>query len=538
MTTSPPRVQLPAPSVSTTLVKLCERRWLIGVCLVLGWAVGTIIGWILPPKYRSETTILIEQQKVPEHYVESNISADLQQQRLQSMSEQILSRTRLLALIDKFDLYGGGGNRRDPDTVIESMRKDIKVELITTEGRHDQLSAFKISYSAETPIVAREVTSEITSLFISENLQSREQLSQDTTSFLQSQLDEARQSLTDQEQRLKQFRTEHLGELPEQLQSNLQILGGLQNQLQAANDALSQAEEHSLYLRSLLHQYQGPRTLSSSDRTGLGPSPAPTMQAQLAELRAQLVELEGRYTSRYPDILRLKQQIAGLEAEQATMSAAPLSAGAAAAPADSATTPAAVSGEATPAIQLSGELSANDLEIKNEKAKIRKLEEQIELYQSRLNSTPAREQQAAAVTRDYDQSRTYYEALLGKKLQSEMATELEKRRQGEQFRMIDPPNLPDRPYWPNRLACSLAGLAGGLAIGAAIAFLLDLLRPRVFQECELVEFIGSGYTLAIPDLGTDQELVQTRRRRVLEAAAAGLLAAIIPAVTVISYYRR
>jgi len=526
------------PSASPTnamIGKLFARRWLIIACLVAGWAIGTAVSLVLTPKYRSETVILIEQQKVPEHYVESNVAADLQQ-RLQTMSEQILSRTRLLSLIGKFNLYGGNEGRRDPDALVDRMRKDIKIEMITPEGRPDQLSAFKVSYSADTPHVAREVTNEITTLFISENLQNREQLSQDTTSFLESQLGEARQSLADQEQRLKQFRTEHLGELPEQLQSNLQILGGLQNQLQAANDGLSQAEQRSLYLRSLLHQYQTPRTLSGPDRTGLGPNAAPTLQAQLAALRAQLVELEGRYTSRYPDVLRVKQEIAELEAQQAT-AVASRSGGSTDTPVDDATVPAVSGSDTAPVIQLSGELTANELQIKNEKAKIRKLEEQIEIYQSRINSIPAREQQAAAVTRDYDQSRSYYETLLGKKLQSEMATNLETRRQGEQFRMIDPPSLPQRPYWPNRLVCSLVGLALGLALGVGITLLLDFVSPRLNQESELAEFVGAGYTLALPVFATERELTEGHKRRVLEAVAAGVLAALIPVVTVLGYIK-
>src|SRR5271157_991012 len=431
MTETRSNTQTSASPLSATIARLFGRRWLIATCLVVGWAVGIAVGWLLPPKYRSETVILIEQQKVPEHYVESNIAVD-QQQRLQTMSEQILSRTRLLALIDSFHLYGGNAKRRDSDALVEQMRKDIKIELIT--GSRDQLSAFKVSYSAVSPQLARDVTKEITSLFISENLQSREQMSRDTTSFLQSQLDEARQSLAEQEEKLRQFRSQHLGELPEQLQSNLQILEGLQVQLQAANDALSQAEQHSLYLRSLLHQYEISQAPAASGRAGSETSRPLTTPAQLAALRAQLSDLQGRYTDRYPDILRVKQQIAELEAQQAKESTS--SQEVAAASATDATAPTLPNGEASPVIQLRGELSANEFQIKREKEKIKRLEEQVEIYQSRLNSTPAREQQAAAVTRDYDQSRSYYETLLGKKLQSEMATNLEERRQGEQFSMI------------------------------------------------------------------------------------------------------
>src|SRR5271165_332540 len=534
MTETRSNTQTSASPLSATIARLFGRRWLIATCLVVGWAVGIAVGWLLPPKYRSETVILIEQQKVPEHYVESNIAVD-QQQRLQTMSEQILSRTRLVALIDSFHLYGGNAKRRDSDALVEQMRKDIKIELITSEGRRDQLSAFKVSYSAPNPLLARDVTKELTSLFISENLQSREQMSRDTTSFLQSQLDEARQSLAEQEEKLRQFRSQHLGELPEQLQSNLQILEGLQVQLQAANDALSQAEQHSLYLRSLLHQYEISQAPAASGRAGSETSRPLTTPAQLAALRAQLSDLQGRYTDRYPDILRVKQQIAELEAQQAKESTS--SQEVAAASATDATAPTLPNGEASPVIQLRGELSANEFQIKREKEKIKRLEEQVETYQSRLNSAPAREQQAVAVTRDYDQSRTYYETLLSKKLQSEMATNLEERRQGEQFRMIDPPNLPARPYWPNRLACSLGGLATGLAIGLAIAMLLDLLSPRLTQESELAEFIGSGYILALPSLPTEQELARAQKHRVVEAVAAGLLAAIIPAITLLGAYR-
>lgn len=533
MNNTGPAKQEPSMLPSVVIRKLLEKRWLIAACLVTGWAVGTIVSWILPSRYRSETVILIEQQKVPEHYVESNITADLQQ-RLQSMSEQILSRTRLLALIERFNLYGGAVKHGNQDVLVDRMRKDINIEMITS-GR-DQLSAFKVSYSAVTPVLARDVTMELTSLFISENLQNREQLSEDTTSFLQNQLDQARQSLTQQEEKLRQFRTQHSGQLPEQLQSNLQILNGLQGQLQAASDGLMQAEQRNLYLRSLLNQYQMARAGTASDPTVNGPTQARSTQAQLTAMRAQLAELQGRYTERYPDIMRVKQQIAELEARQVKESASP--AGHAASSSTDANTASSPNDEASPVIQLRSELSANEFQLKSEKTRIKQLEQQIEVYQSRLNSTPEREQQAVAVTRDYDQSRAYYDALLSKKLQSEMATNLEKRRQGEQFRMIDPPQLPSRPYWPNRLAFSFGGLVGGLAIGVALTLLLEFLSPRLAQESELQEFVGSGYVLALPAFETEHELAHAHKRRIREAVAAGLLAALIPAVTVLSHFRQ
>ena len=508
--------------------RIWSSRWTVGLCLLAGWAVGTGAGWLVPAKYRSETVILIEQQKVPEHYVEANVPADLQQ-RLQSMSQQILSRTRLLKLIDEFHLYRNKDSRVDPDAAVERMRKDIGVELIKTEGRREELSAFKVSYSAPTALLAKQVTSELTSFFISENLRNREQLSEDTTSFLESQLEEARKSLSDQEQKLRQFRSQYLGELPEQMQGNLQILGGLQAQLQASTDALHQAEQQQLYLRSLLSQYQAAPVAHVKDDGSVNRATPMTLDEQLESLQAQLADLSGRYTPRYPDIVRVKEQIAQVESQRARLLEDKK---------DPKTLPGGSRSvrDSSPLIQVTGQLSANELEIANQKEKIRKLEEQIEQYQGRLNSAPVREQESASITRDYDQSRSYYESLLAKKLQSEMATNLEKRREGEQFSMIDPPNLPERPYWPNRLGFSLAGLGIGLGLGLAIVFLRDIITPRIYQEEELREFAQAGFTLGIPLLATESELRRKSRMGIMESIAAGTVTMVILAVTLAVYY--
>ncbi len=528
--------QQPAPlALSDYWVRIRRSRWTVGLCLLIGWTVGTAAGWFVPAKYRSETVILIEQQKVPEHYVEANVPADMQQ-RLQSMSQQILSRTRLLKLIDTFQLYRNGGSHVDPDAAVERMRKDIGVELIKTEGRRDELSAFKVSYSAPTATLARQVTGELTSFFISENLRNREQLSEDTTSFLESQLDEARKSLSDQEQKLRQFRTQYLGELPDQMQGNLQILGGLQAQLQNSTDALHQAEQQNLYLRSLLAQYQAaPMRVNADGLTDQ--APPMTVDEQLEKLRAQLSDLSGRYTARYPDIVRLREQIAQLELQRAKQSEETKAQNTAANASQEKSNPPANLRDSSPLIQITGQLSANELEIANHKAKIKRLEQQIEQYQGRLNVAPVREQESASITRDYDQSRSYYDSLLAKKLQSEMATNLEKRREGEQFRMIDPPNLPDRPYWPNRLGFSLAGLGIGLGLGLGIVFLREVVNPRIYQEKELGEFTQGDFTLGIPLLATEPDLRRQSRLRLIETVAAGMASLAMLAGTLLVYYK-
>ena len=163
------------PSTNGWLKRLFEHRRSALLCLFFGWLIVVGVSWVLPTKYQSETLILVEQQKVPEHYVEPNIAVDLQQ-RLQSMSEQILSRTRLMGIIDKFHLYGVDQSHPMAQGTIERMRKDISIDLVRASS--DQITAFKVSYSSDNPVVAQQVTAELTSLFIEENLHNRQQNAQ------------------------------------------------------------------------------------------------------------------------------------------------------------------------------------------------------------------------------------------------------------------------------------------------------------------------------------------------------------------------
>src|SRR5438874_11141791 len=258
-----------------------RRRWWLIAPLFLGWALVVGATWSIPAMYRSETMIIVEQQKVPEHYVVPNVAADLQQ-RLQSMTQQILSRTRLQGIIQTFHLYAGEGNVADSETLVERMRQDIKIDLVSAPGRPGELTAFKISYSARTPTLAQQVTGELTSLFIEENLRNRQQQSEDTTAFLQNQLENARKDLATQEQRLREFKTKYLGQLPEQLQSNVQILAGLQAQLQAASEARDHAQQQKLYLESLVQQNRVLRSANAD--SAAAPS---SLDDELDKLKAQ-----------------------------------------------------------------------------------------------------------------------------------------------------------------------------------------------------------------------------------------------------------
>lgn len=512
--------------------RIWRHRLLFLVCAFLGWAAGTTIGALLPARYRSETVILIEQQRVPEHYVEPNIAIDLQV-RLQTMSEQILSRTRLMGIIEKFGLYPKAKGKIDSDAIVEAMRKDIGINLVRNDGRG--VSAFKVSYSANSPFIAQQVTAELTSLFIGEDLRNRTLMSENTTAFLEMQLDAARKNLEEQEQRLREFKTKYLGQLPEQTASNVQILAGLQARLQAATDALNQAQQQRLYLQSLMAEYRSIHPAGAQDNGSTSAlPPSYELDQRLEKLRSQLADLRAKYTELHPDIVRVKQEIAATtqlrdEAEKQRKAADPET-----------TQVAQSSGNVaergnTPFLQVASQLKANQLDIDNRQREIKRIEAEVESYQQRLNLAPAREQEMAALTRDHEQSRAYYDSLLAKRNQSGMATDLERQQQGEQFRMIDPPSLPQKPYSPNRLMFCFAGLGGGFALAVVMLAVLEFASPRLYREEEVRNLIESPMVISIPPVITEAEKRRTRAYQIAEAACAFVFALVMPVVTFLVY---
>src|SRR6202050_5558035 len=274
--------------------------------LFLGWAVVWGASWVLAPRYESSTLILVEQPTMPKDYVTPNVNDDLQE-RMQSITQQILSRTRLLRIIDQFNLYAAPRSQPSPDQKVERMRKDIDIELV--RDARNQITAFNVSYTSRDPRMAQQVTSELTNLFISENLEVRQQQSEDTTTFLESQLETARKTLSDQEEQIRQFKGQHVGEMPGQLASNLQILTGLQSQLQSEEDSLNSARQQHVYLQTLADQYRAmvssPKTADGSTSVGL-----PALDQELDKLKAQLADLRSHYTDRHPDVRKVKDEIA------------------------------------------------------------------------------------------------------------------------------------------------------------------------------------------------------------------------------------
>jgi polysaccharide biosynthesis transport protein len=493
-----------------------RRWWLMAPLFFCGFAAfGVAHFW--PAKYRSEALILVEQQKVPELYVTPNVVTDLQD-RLQSMTQQILSRTRLQKLIDQFNLYADQRLHMASDEIVDKMRTDIRIELVQAPRRQDELTAFRISFLYSSARVAQQITNELTSLFIDENLQARGQQSVGTTSFLENQLEQARQDLAQQEQSLREYKLRFIGELPEQQQSLLQMLASLQSQLEANSAAIERSEHERIYLESMRSEYQAVE--SSVPGAGGYPSLSPTaaVDETLRDLRKQLADLEAKYTSRHPDVEKLRDEIADWEQKRRQLEPKPEHT----TPKDASTNP-----ETTPPsvslAEVESRLKVTKAEIEDYQESGKKLRVRMDDLESRLNLIPIREQQLAEVNRNYENSRQNYQSLLQKKMQSELATNLEKRQQGEQFRIIDPPNLPLKPSEPNRLEIIAIGWVLGVAIGLGLTALQEMRDDRFHSEDALHQSMPINILVHVPLLRSRGERMRTLLVRSCEVMATTVL---------------
>jgi polysaccharide chain length determinant protein (PEP-CTERM system associated) len=504
--------------------------------LFLGWVMVWGASWVLPPRYLSSTLILVEQPTMPKDYVTPNVNDDLQE-RMQSITQQILSRTRLLHIIDEFKLYSGGHAQRSPDQKVDLMRKDIVIDLVRDE--RNRITAFNVSYSSRSPRMAQQVTSELTDLFINENLEERQHQSGDTTEFLEAQLETARKALSDQEEKIREFKGQHVGEMPGQLASNLQILQGLQSQLQNEEDSLNTARQQHVYLQTLADQY---RALQGSPKNTDGSSMGlPALDQELDKLKAQLADLRSHYTDRHPDVRKLKDQIAQTEKMRDQLLAG-LNAKGAENAGDGASAANAANQNADPAqasllAPIQSQLRSNQLEIANREHSVAALKAKVEDYQGRLNQEPIREQQLADLTRGYEQSQASYDDLLKKTNESKMATSMELLQQGERFSIVDPPSLPTKPDFPNRLKFCGIGLGVGLALGLVFAGGFEMMDDRIYDEKEFSKLLPVGVISEIPAIARPEDELRERRQLWLGWAVGAVVSATILVGSALSYLR-
>jgi polysaccharide chain length determinant protein (PEP-CTERM system associated) len=473
-----------------------RRFWWLLIPAIPCAAAGFLLSLVLPKQYTSHTRVLVEAPIVPDSYVKPVVSDDLDR-RLASMQGEILSRTRLQHLVEQFGLFKDA-KQVPMEVLADRLQKSIKVTPLTpTPGTlSSALLGFNIDVTLGEARLSQQVCTSITSFFTEQNLRLREQQAEDTTQFLAKQLDDAKAKLDEQDAKLATFQSQYLGAQPEDEQTNLTLLAGLTPQLEAATQDLNQALQTKAFAESMLTQ-QLAALKSSAD----GRSPQ-TLQQRLSDLESQLASLQARYTDKHPAVLKLEEEIAQLQKK--VLDAPPQD--------QSQSVNQEVKAPLVEPLQiqqLRAQLRQADLAISQKKKEQEQLQRQIKVLQGRIQLSPMVQQEFKALTRDYQTALNFYNELLKKRDEAQMATELERRQQGENFRVLDPPSFPERPSFPKRGPFALGGLAAGLGLGAGLAYLVES-RDKSLRKLRDVEVY-----LGLPTLAVIPSMESARRKDIV-----------------------
>jgi len=469
---------------------ILRRRWkMLLIPIALGPLLAFAISFAFPPKYTSQSLVLVEEQKVPEGYVKSVVTEDLGQ-RITQLEQRALGPDQLRPIITRLNLAHGNA----VDQVMDEIRTNVSIQavqaVVGAQSWKSQLPGFNISYTASSPLQAQQVCSELTNVIIKENFNDIEQVSRNTTDFLGRQLDDQKRKLDDLDSKLAQFKKQYLGQLPGDEDSNLKLLMATNTQLDAETQALNRAQQDKSYAESVLAQQLAAWKSSQSST-----DPA-TLQKQLADLQAQLVTLNARYTNDYPEVVKTKNDIQQLQKKLDEINAAAANPSLASDTKPNLTEPPEIQ-------QLRAQLHQNQNAITQLTRDQQRLQQQIKTLEGRVALSPAIEEQYKALTRDYETGQKVYNDLLAKKSQSEMQTAMQREQQGEQMSVLRPADLPDSPSFPDRLLFTGGGLASGLAICFGVVLWLEMRDRLVRTEDDVTALLGLPVLTQVPWVGVE-----------------------------------
>jgi polysaccharide chain length determinant protein (PEP-CTERM system associated) len=491
-----------------------RRKWLIvlTVGLLTSAAVGASLR--LPNLYQSETLILVIPQRVPESYVRSTVTVRIED-RLRSITPQILTRTRLERIIEDFNLYAEERKARPMEQIVAAMRSNVFVDTVRDD-------AFKVRFVSESPRNAMIVADRLATMFIEENLRDRELQATGTNEFLESQLDDARRRLIMHEQKLEAYRKQYSGELPSQLQANLQVLQSTQAQIQDLTESINRDRDRRLELEKSLAE------ATANGDSATAPLTVPTettdLMTQLDKAQAELREMQARRRPEHPDVIAKGRVVRDLQQKLRDLTLATP-----AASADRPLTSATVA-RLNRERQYQAEIERLDQQVRGKEAEMQRLRQVMSDYQQRVEAVPGHESELTALMRDYETLQKIYQDLLGKKENSQISANLEREQVGEQFRIIDPARLPVRPFSPDRVQITGIAFILSMMVAFGITAFLEYRDSTLRSEDEIVRTFSLPVLAAIPVLTAVAEVRRRKRNKLLLAAAGVILASGISVV--------
>jgi polysaccharide chain length determinant protein (PEP-CTERM system associated) len=474
--------------------------WVLPLAVLTLGSLGFLATRVLPKKYKSITTVLVEQPVVPADFVRPVVQEDLNH-HLASMQAEVLSSSRLQPIIEKFNLYPDQRGTVSDAILQNQLRGVIDVELMQPMigSVNRQPPGFSISVTYDNPKRAQQICQEVTNMFMDENKKSREGKAEATTSFLGDQLAQAKAKLDEQDAKLADFKRKYLGSLPEEEQANLNLLSGLNTQLEANTQSINRAQQDKAFNEAMLNQQEASWKATLA---GGGDQNADTLEAQLATLREQLHDLLLKDKPEHPDVIRLKSQVEDLERRIAAEPATPPTPAPNSASGKTPREPAQLQ-------QLRGRIKQDELNIADLTRRQGQIQNQSNVLQGRVQSSPMVEEQFKELNRSYQTAQQIYDQLLKNQSDASIATKLEQQQESERFQTLDPPDLPTTPSFPKALQFVGGGLGGGLALGLAILYLIVMLDKGIYSERDVELSLKVPVLTVVPSL--DQKMSRKSR---------------------------
>ena len=498
-------------TVADILGILRRRKGMILLPALVVFALSVIVAFAIPKTYKSTTTILIEEQGIPREYVTANITS-FADQRLQSINQRIMSTTKLLEVIGRFRLYEDLKNKMTVDEIVEKMRKkDIVFNTISADvidprtGRPGQATiAFSVSYKGRNPETVQRVANELASLYLGENLKTREKASADTSKFMEDERADVKAKMAALDAKIADYKQKHGDSLPELAQVNMQGLDQVEREMSRVEDQLRALKERASTLEQQLSSVSPDTTNQERDN--------------LRELRVRLIDLKSRYSDEYPDVIKTQAAIKELEARLAATGKG-----------TQATKP------DNPAyITMASQLAGTRTEIQSVQRQIKSLRQKRDTYRQRVEAAPRVEEGYRGLVVDRNNLQAKFEDLNKKSMDAEVAYGMEKEQLGEKFSIVEPARLPEKPDSPNVPAILLIGLVLGLGSGVGAAAIKESTDDTVRDAGRLTEETGFPVLTGIPEIVTPGDVARKKLLRV--RAAAGAVAVLVAGILVVHFF--
>lgn len=460
---------------------LIRRRWLILIPLCITLTIGLFYTLTARKTYEAATLILVQPQRVPTNYIRSVVTSTINE-RISTISQQILSRSNLEKIINQFNLFEGQESMYLEDKVA-FLRKQIQVKI---ERTRSDAEAFSIVFQGDDPENVMKITNTLANFFMDENLKVREAQAIGTSEFLDAELEKTRKTLEEREKQLAEYRTQHMGGLPDELETNLRTLDRLQQQVADKNEILRQARTSMAVLESRIAQARETAGKGQASSSGTDLSEE---EQNLASSMKEYDSLLAKYTEKHPDVVKLKKTIENLKKNIEANTSPKTGSG-------------QNSSEKRSSVTLQEEIQLRLIrsEIQKIEADIYSIEQEMKTYQVKVEETPKRELELQSLQRDYTNIQNIFNSLLDRKLEAELSVNMEKKQKGEQFRILDHARLPEKPISPNVKLLFLLSIASGLGIGGGITFLLEFFNSAIRREEQIEKELGLKILAAIPPL--------------------------------------